>query len=276
MSLVREPAVSGSFYPDNPKVLRRTIESYLENAEIPHIESDPVGILSPHAGYMYSGQVAAYGYKTLIGREYDTVIIIGPSHRAYFDGLALMEKGGYKTPLGVVKVDEDMASEILRLGSHIFISNFRAHLGEHSLEVQLPFLQVVLREFKILPILMGAQNRATWREAASVIGKVCEGARKRILFLGSTDLSHYYPYEKAVKLDSLVIKHAEAFDIEGMERDYESEAFEACGGGPMIAVMILSKMRGAKKGVVLKYANSGDTSGDRSQVVGYLSAVFLE
>lgn len=276
MSLIREPAVSGSFYPDSPTVLKKTIETYLQNAKIEQMEGEPKGLVSPHAGYMYSGQVAAYGYKALMGKNYDTVIILAPSHRVYFEGLAVMEKGAYKTPLGIVPIDEDLVSKILRLGSELFLSNFSTHLGEHSVEVQIPFLQMVFGDFRIVPLIMGVQNRHIWREAALIIHTAIREEKKKILLLASTDLSHYYPYEKAKKLDSLVIRHVEAFDVEGMERDFENQTYEACGGGPMITVMMLSQMMGAKRGLVLNYANSGDVSGDKSAVVGYLSAVFLK
>ncbi len=276
MKVIREPAVSGSFYPDDPSLLRKTVERYLNQAEIEIGGHDPIGLISPHAGYIYSGQVAAYGYKTLLGKNYDTVIILAPSHRSYFDGLAVMESGGYRTPLGIAHIDEDMALKILDAGSGLFSSNVDPHLGEHSLEVQIPFLQVVLKDFKIVPLIMGAQRRSIWRGASSVLYEALRDEKKKVIFVASSDLSHYYPYEKAKKLDGIVIRHIEAFDVEGMERDYEDENYEACGAGPMITVMMVSQMMGAKKGIVLKYANSGDVSGDRSAVVGYMSAIFVE
>ncbi|MCS7280971.1 MAG: AmmeMemoRadiSam system protein B [Desulfobacterota bacterium] len=275
MGYIREPSVSGSFYPDNPSTLKKTIERYLENARIEKIEGDVVGIVSPHAGYMYSGQVAAYGFKAILGKRYDTVVIIAPSHRLYFQKIAIMDRGGYRTPFGVVSVDEELAEKILSSNMRVFESNYEAHLGEHSLEVQIPFLQVVLKEFKIVPMIMGAQRREIWTEAKDSIFSALKGETKKVLFLASTDLSHYYPYEKALMLDKIVVRHIESFDVEGIQKDFESETYEACGGGPMITVMLLSQMFGATKGLVLKYANSGDVSGDKSAVVGYLSAVFV-
>ncbi|MCX7857972.1 MAG: AmmeMemoRadiSam system protein B [Deltaproteobacteria bacterium] len=275
MDYIREPSVAGSFYPDNPSLLKRTIEKYLDNAQVPMVDGEPIGLISPHAGYMYSGQVAAYGYKALIGKTYDTVIIIAPSHRSYFEGIAVIEKGSYRTPLGTVSIDQDLTSKILKEDSVTFAPNFQAHLGEHSVEVQIPFLQIVLKDFAIVPLLMGAQNRKTWRGVASVLFNVAQKEKKKFLFLASTDLSHYFPYEKAKKLDGVVLRNVEEFNIEKMEKDYENESYEACGGGPMISVMMISRLMGAKKGIVLKYANSGDVSGDKSAVVGYMSALFV-
>lgn len=276
MSFIREPAVSGSFYPENPVLLRKSIEKYLENVEVMSTEHEVVGLISPHAGYMYSGQVAAYGYKALMNKMYETAIIVAPSHRLYFEGVSVMESGGYKTPLGITPIDEDLSRKILSFGSKFLFSDKKAHMGEHSLEVQIPFLQMVLRDFKIVPMIMGAQKKEIWREVSSVIGSVAQKEKKKIIFVASSDLSHYYPYEKAKRLDSLVLRYIEAFDIEGMERDFETQAFEACGGGPMITIMLISKFMGAKRGIVLNYANSGDVSGEKSSVVGYVSAIFVK
>jgi MEMO1 family protein len=273
MNFVRKPAVSGMFYPDSPTKLRKDIETYLRHAVVPDLEENVVGIISPHAGYVYSGQVAAYGFKMIANKHYDTVILIGPSHRAYFEGVALWDKGSFETPLGRTDIDEEIAREIVNSGG-IIKPSMNAHAGEHSLEVQLPFLQSVLDDFKIIPLIMGIQTSSVCSELVQSVTKVFQGSKKNFLIVGSTDLSHYYPYTKAKKLDDVIIGHLNTFNIPGMIEDIEAGKTEACGAGPIIATMMLSENLGANHSAVLKYADSGDVSGDKNGVVGYVSAVF--
>lgn len=273
MNFVREPAVSGMFYPDNPKKLRNDVDAYIRDAIIPDFEEDVVGIISPHAGYMYSGKVAAYGFKMIAERNYDTVVLLGPSHRAYFEGVALWDRGGFKTPLGVIDIDEEIAQKIVSIGG-IIKPNTDTHREEHSLEVQLPFLQSVLSGFKIVPLIMGTQTSSDCKKLVQSLSLIFQGSKKRLLIVGSTDLSHYYPYAEAKKLDDIVVGRLNTFDIPGMIEDIETGKTEACGAGPIIVTMMLSEKAGADHCKVLKYANSGDTSGDTSRVVGYVSAVF--
>ncbi len=273
MDLVRKPAVSGMFYPDNPVELKKDIETYLGSAIIRDFEENIIGIVSPHAGYMYSGQVAAYGFKMIAKKPYDTVVLIGPSHRAYFDGVALWARGGFETPLGRIDIDEDIAGEMINAGG-IIKANMDTHKQEHSLEVQLPFLQSVLEDFKIIPLVMGIQTTDACKKLAQSLSFVLGNSAKRFLIVCSTDLSHYYPDTKAKKLDGIIVEHLDTFNISGMIESIEAGKTEACGAGPIIVTMILSEMLGANCGKVLKYANSGDVSGDKSGVVGYVSAIF--
>ena len=273
--MIREPAASGMFYPADPKALTREIELYLGQASPEEIKGEIKGLIAPHAGYMYSGAVAAWGYKLLSKLTYDTVIIIAPSHRSHFEGSALQEKGGYRMPLGIVKIDEEFASELLKK-KDVVHSNFHAHQGEHSLEVQLPFLQVVLREFSIIPLIMGAQDAALCEALASALFQTIQGSRKQCLVVGSTDLSHYYPYNHALELDGQVARNLDNFDLMGLTRDLAADKCEACGAGPMTTTMMVSQKLGANASRVLKYANSGDVSGDKASVVGYISAVFYK
>jgi MEMO1 family protein len=275
MDFVRRPAVSGMFYPDSPAALRKDIDIYLRHAAVPDLKENVIGIISPHAGYMYSGQVAAYGFGMITKKHYDTVILIGPSHRAYFEGVALWDRGSFETPLGRTDIDEEIAREIVN-GGVIIKPNVDIHTGEHSLEVQLPFLQSVLHDFKIIPLIMGIQTNSICRELVQSVAKVLQASKKTFLIVGSTDLSHYHPYAKAKKLDDVIIKHLDTFNIPGMIEDVESGKTEACGAGPIIATMMLSEKFGADHGLVLKYADSGDVSGDKSGVVGYVSAVFYQ
>ncbi len=275
MTSVREPSVSGMFYPDDPGVLRKDIGIYLKGAAIEPFAEGVRAIVSPHAGYVYSGQVAAYAYKAVSGLDFDTVIVIAPSHRAYFEGVAVWDSGSFRTPLGNIEVDVHIAQELLS-SKDAFISNRDVHRGEHSLEVQLPFLQCIFEDFLLVPLLMGAGTEELYKKAAGELARVISSSPKSFLIVASTDLSHYYPYAAAVKIDAVTVDHLRNFDIPGMIRDTRSEKAQACGAGPMITAMMASKMLGANASKVLKYANSGDVSGDLSGVVGYVSAIFFE
>jgi len=273
MSYVREPAVSGTFYPGDPKALKRDIDRYLDNAMFDAVAGDIVGIISPHAGFIYSGPVAAYGYRALQGSSYDTVVVIAPSHRVYFEGAAIQDKGGYKMPLGTIAIDEEIAGGLMRESRDV-TSDARPHAMEHSLEVQLPFLQVVLKPFKLVPLVIGVQDVPTCERLADAICGVVQASGKKVLIVGSTDLSHYHPYSQAVKLDSVLVDDLEKYDVKGLKEDFNRNRFEACGFGPIVITMLASKALGATESKVLKYMNSGDTSGDKSGVVGYVSSVF--
>ena len=274
MDGIRESAVAGSFYPGNPEVLRIDVKGYLDKVSLQDAPGNIVGLISPHAGYMYSGQTAAYGYKALSGATYDTVVIVAPSHQSFFLGTAVQEKGAYRTPLGMVPIDEELAKELIGSGEVVH-EDRRAHRGEHSIEVQLPFLQTVLTEFKMVPLIMGAsQDPDASDRLANAIYQCVKDKDKRYLILGSTDLSHYYPYSLAVEMDRAAIGLLEAFDVEGMIRELGRGKYEACGAGPIISTMIVSKMLGARHARALKYMNSGDVTGDMDSVVGYVSCVF--
>lgn len=274
MKEIREPAVSGTFYPDRPDILSRDVKKYIENAKKEKIEGEMIALVSPHAGYMYSGQVAAYAYKLIEGKSFDTVIVVAPSHRALFKGVSLYDRGGYRTPLGVVPIDVELSKKIMDKRKEVqFIPE--AHSQEHSLEVQIPFLQVVLKSFKLIPMVMEPYwNWETCQYLAAAIAETVRG--KNVLLIASSDLSHFHSYEKAVELDKIVLNHIERFDPEGLNRDLRQNRCEACGGGPIVLIMLAAKALGANKGKVLKYLNSGDVTGDRSRVVGYGAAVFYK
>jgi AmmeMemoRadiSam system protein B/AmmeMemoRadiSam system protein A len=274
MKEIREPAVAGMFYPDKPDILSRDIKQYLENAKKEKIEGEIVALLSPHAGYMYSGQVAAYAYKLIEGKDLDSVVMIAPSHQALFKGASLYDRGGFRTPLGVVPIDVELSKKLMERRKEIqFLPE--AHAQEHSLEVQIPFLQIVSKSFKLVPIVMEPYwSWETCRSLASAIAETVKG--KKVLLVASSDLSHYHPYDHAVRLDKIVLNHIEQFDPDGLYRDLKENRCEACGGGPIISIMLAAKALGANRGKVLKYLNSGDVTGDRSRVVGYGAAVFYK
>jgi AmmeMemoRadiSam system protein B len=274
MDGIREPAVSGTFYPGNKEVLRIDVDGYLSKVPLQEPQGAIIGLISPHAGYMYSGQTAAYGYKAISGTSFDTVIIVAPSHQSFFLGTAVQEKGGYRTPMGVVPIDEELASALIGKGD-VVRADPRVHRSEHSIEVQLPFLQTVLKDFKIVPLIMGtSQDPEASRELADAVHMCIKAKRKRYLILGSTDLSHYYPYDLAKELDKAAMDLLEGFDVEGMIRELARGKYEACGAGPIISTMIMSRMLGASRAKVLNYMNSGDVTGDLASVVGYVSCIF--
>lgn len=269
---VREAVVAGAFYPGDPSVLAADIDRYLDEAELPPLEGEIVAIISPHAGYMYSGAVAAHAYAPLRGRAFDSVIVVAPSHRFGFRGASVFGGDGYATPLGTVPVDRDLAQAIADEGKGL-VYDPRAHAAEHSLEVQVPFLQRTLGDFSIVPIIMGDQGEPTIRLLAVQIAEAVRSARGRVVLVASTDLSHFHAYDRAVSLDSVVLDRVNAFDPEGLIESLSRGECEACGGGPMAAVMMAARELGAGRSTVVRYANSGDVTGDRSQVVGYMAAV---
>ena len=274
MSEIREPSVSGSFYPSNPDVLRADIEGYLAKVPAQDVAGDIRGLVLPHAGYMYSGPTAAYGYKALSGRHYDTVIILAPSHQSFFVGAAVQEAGGYRTPLGVVEIDEALARELSRSEDVVHVDP-KMHRREHAIEVQIPFLQCVLSDFRIVPLIMGtAQDPQGSLELGALIYDTIKNREGSCLILGSSDLSHYYPYGFAVGMDKVAIGLLERFDLEGMSRGLVTGEYEACGAGAILATMDVCKKLGASRSKVLHYENSGDVTGDRNEVVGYASCVF--
>lgn len=271
MDTLRKSAIAGSWYPGESSILRRDIENYFNSVPDLELEGEIVGLIAPHAGYVYSGQVAAYAYKLICGKKYDAVIVIGPSHRIAFSGVSIYGKGGYETPLGIVPIDESLAKEVKDL-SKIIEDIPAAHLQEHSVEIQLPFLQVSLGDFSFVPLVMGDQGANTCKELAETIYRVTRG--KKILIVGSSDLSHFHNYNAATKLDAVVLQHLKDADATGLLKSLACKATEACGGGPMVVAMLVASKMGANKTRLLKYANSGDVTGDRSSVVGYTAAVY--
>lgn len=274
MKEIREPVFAGSWYPDNPQTLSRDIREYLQNAKKERIEGEIIALVSPHAGYMYSGQVAAYAYQLIEGRSYDSIILLGNSHFFRLSGVSVYDRGGFRTPLGVVSVDTELARKIMEKKSEIrFLAD--AHSRENSLELQVPFLQTVLKSFRIVPIMI--EPNWTWETCQVLASTISEAAKgKRVLLIASSDLSHYHGYDKAVELDRIILGYMERFDPEGLARDLRSGKCEACGGGAIVTVMLASRALGANRGKALKYLNSGDVVGDRNRVVGYGAAVFYK
>ncbi len=274
---IRRSVIAGSWYPGNPAVLTKEIKTYLSQADSAKVKGRIVALISPHAGYMYSGPVAAHSYKQLVGEDFDTVIIVAPSHRSYFTGASIYNLGSYETPFGLVPLDYKLIESIMKNDDAIHYVP-QAHAQEHSLEIQLPFLQVTLKDFKLVPIVMGNQSWENCTKLASAISKAVRAVPgpKKILLVASSDLSHFHTYKEAVKLDSVVVDEVNSFDPKGLFDALSTGKCEACGGGPMITVMLAAKNLGATKAKVLKYANSGDVTGERGSVVGYMAAVLYD
>ena len=273
MSMIRKSVIAGSWYPGNPAVLRRDIEHYFDSAAVSDIKGDIVGLIAPHAGYIYSGQVAAHAYCLIRGKKYDAVILVGPSHRVAFRGVSVFSRGGYETPLGIVPVAEALADAI-KHSSDIIADLPDTHLQEHSLEIQLPFLQVALNDFCFVPLMMGDQDARTCRALAKSIFQASAG--KNVLLVGSSDLSHFYQDRTSRKMDGLALDYLDKGDAAGLLQSLENGDVEACGGGPMAVVMLAARMMKAEQAHLLKYANSGDVTGDKNSVVGYAAAVFCK
>lgn len=253
---VRVPAVAGSFYPGQKEILESKIRQLLSEAKSVSLPGKLRALIVPHAGYEYSGIVAAAGYKLIKGHQQKKIVLIGPSHFACFEGGGLCDDLAWQTPLGVVKIHSLAKGRMLR-----FIE--AAHEEEHALEVQLPFLQMLVHDFTIVPILTGEV------EARELAEEIIPCLDEHTLLIASSDLSHFHTYQEAIELDHMANTAIPALDLEAME------AVEACGKTAILTLMIIAKRLGWK-GKLIDYKNSGDTSGDRDQVVGYGCYGFYE
>jgi hypothetical protein len=275
---IRQAAVAGSFYPADPTKLSAMIDELLAQAATPATTDPILAVVAPHAGYQYSGPVAAYTYAALKGRKYARVVIIAPSHYESFDYTSIYEGDAYATPLGNVPVDKIFAHELVKMSTGLRLSN-QGHEptsagGEHAIEVQLPWLQKVLGNFELVPIVMGNQSYEQSRALGVALAKLIKN--NDTLIVASSDLSHYHTYDDAVKIDHKSLHALEAWDYFSMSRNFQSRVWEACGGAPIVAAMIASERMGANQARMLKYANSGDVTGDHARVVGYSAELFVK
>ena len=268
---VRQAAVAGSWYPGTAAQVVAEVESYLAAAGAVRAPGRLLALISPHAGLRYSGPVAAHGYSLLRGRPPTTVVLVGPSHHAHFEGVALWANGAFETPLGRVPIDEAVAETLLDVDP-VLQDRRDVHFEEHALEMQLPFLQHLVPGLRIVPMLMGSQAREEVDALAGALARALAG--KETVLVASSDLSHYHPAAAAHRLDAVVSERVERFDAEGLMQRLEASRGHACGGGPMVAVMKAARALGADRATLLRYATSGDVGErDTSRVVGYLSAV---
>jgi MEMO1 family protein len=267
----RKSSYAGTFYPEDKVVLNNMITEFIENTEIPIVSKNITGIIVPHAGYIYSGSIAAYSYAAIMKNKFDVAVILAPSHRAQFNGYSIIASGYMETPIGVIPVDKNIGSKLDGKPLMRFIKEI--DILEHSLEVQLPFIQVINNNCNIVPVIIGTNEREVCDNIADEIYDAIHDDGRNIIIVISTDLSHYYSYDEAVKLDNRFINGLIKFDETLLINNIKAGA-EACGLGPVLTGMNLLKRMGSKNISVLKYGNSGDTAGDKSKVVGYLSAIF--
>jgi AmmeMemoRadiSam system protein B len=278
---VRPPAVAGQFYPGTKDQLQQAVNEYL--APVP--PAKPLGpilaVIAPHAGYVYSAPVAAYSFKLLQGQSYDIVVIIGKSHHEWFEYAAVYPEGYFNTPLGNVKVNTPVCRELLKSGD-IFKDYRRAHLPEHSLEVEIPFLQTILKKFEIVPLLVGFEDPGLAAEIAQVLARALKG--KKALIVCSTDLTHYPSYKEACQVDSTTLASWKTMDPDHITKVEQREMGKGipnlsctmCGGTAVLVTIMAAKKLGAAKLEILKYANSGDVVPSPHRVVGYGAAVMYK
>jgi len=270
MKSVRQPAVAGMFYPASEKELRELINLLLDTTVTSQKFENIFGIISPHAGYAYSGKTAAFVYNLLKDKNYSTVIIISPSHREYFQGISIFNGEAYETPLGKVFVNKELSQKLVDSSDYISFGTEGHSRQEHALEVQLPFLQSVLKDFSIVPMVIGDQRRKFVDELGE---KLTEFVDESTLIIASSDLSHFHSKEIAEKLDSIVADRIEQMDYEKLQDDFDTGKCEACGGGGIVALLKAADIRNIGNAKVLSRSDSGDVLKENSDVVGYLSAV---
>jgi len=269
---IKEPSVAGTFYPSDKKELKETVDNFLSKVEKGKRDGRLIAIISPHAGYRYSGQVAAYGYKELKDSGIKKVILIGPSHHAGFKGASVYTKGRFRTPLGDVEINEKLAGSLLDGNADVTFYP-EAYEKEHSLEVQLPFLQTVLKDFTIVPILIGSPTKQTFDH---LIARLADILDEKTIIVASTDLSHYHDYQKAIEMDSKIISAAERLAVIDAGQLLQDGRSEMCGAYPVIIAIEAARRYGANLGILFKYANSGDVTNEKDRVVGYASIGFFK
>ena len=276
--MLRHSAVAGTWYPADPSRLTAALRAHLADADAATIDPVPAhatlrAIVAPHAGLMYSGPVAAHAYRLLRGRSFEVVVLVGPSHYLAFEGVSVWPSGSFATPLGEMAIDEGLASAIARACPAV-AARADAHAREHSLEMQLPFLATLAPGVPIVPLVMGHQTRAT----ASALGAALAGTLRdrRALIVASSDLSHYHDAATAAALDRAVMDDVERLDADGLMARLERRPEHACGGGPIVSVLRAAHTLGATHARVVHYADSGDVSGDKSAVVGYMAAALWQ
>jgi len=273
-----------AWYPGKASELSRTVDSYLANVKKEPLTGKVIALVAPHAGYRFSGQVAAYAYKQIQGMDFDTVILIGESHNYRFPGAAVYESGIFRNPLGDIEIDSSITKSLMEKSS-IIKGNPEVHIPEHSLENQIPFLQRTLKGFKIVPILIGDSKKETSNALAKALASVIKEKATKVLLIASTDMTHYPKYQEAVKADRYTISALETMDsdiIRERLKDYMGLGVDdlhcmLCGEEAVTTALDTAKALGADSVKVLKYANSGDVPvGDKNKVVGYMAAAFYK
>jgi hypothetical protein len=280
---IRPALVAGLFYPDDPAQLGFAVDTFLAAVQPAKQDGALFALLAPHAGYLFSGQVAAHAYALLKKHHFERVVVIAPSHFESFPYSAIYDGDAYTTPLGQIPVDKAFAARLAEKSPLLRLSDSGHRMvqgrGEHAIEDELPFLQRTLGAFKLVPIIMGEQNydieRALGLALADSIKAQGAARDPDTLIVVSSDLSHYHTYDQAVQRDRKVLDAIAEGDHFSLSKNFERGIWEACGGGPIVSAMIAANRLGANNNVILNYANTGDVTGDKSHVVGYASAAFL-
>jgi MEMO1 family protein len=270
---IRPSPIAGTWYEGNPKLLSSKIDQYLANASLPELSGEVIAIIAPHAGHQYSGQVAAYAFAALRGLNPELVVVLSPYHALSQFPLLTTKHQAYSTPLGNIEVDRSALTE---LGSRLDIPITPiANDPEHSLEIELPFLQRVFKhEFKLLPVMIRSQEPQTAQQLGEALGQLLKN--KNAILVASTDLSHFYDQKTANLLDAEMLERFESFQPETIfEAEHASKGF-ACGRAAVASVLWASRILGGNKVEVVNYATSGDVTGDTSSVVGYGAAVITK
>jgi len=265
--MIRYPVVSGQFYPASPSQLEAMIEQFIDEKAV---KEDVIGLVSPHAGYIYSGAVTGAVISKI--KFKDTFIIMGPNHTGSGKPLSIMTQGTWKTPLGEVEIDSELGKQIL-LASSYLQEDHVAHQYEHSLEVQLPFLQYFKRDVKIVPIVLAHATGATYKEIGKEIARAIKELNKEVVIIASSDMTHYEPHESAQRKDTLAIEAMLELNEDELLKRVEELNITMCGYAPAVSLISAAKELGAKRAELVRYQTSGDTSGDYSSVVGYAGII---
>jgi len=274
---IKEPDFAGAFYPGDPQELTRMVDNFLESVNPEPAGGETLVVISPHAGYQFSGQTAAYGYKLIKDKPYRTVVVIGSAHRYGFRGISVYAEGVFRTPLGDLEIDQDFAQQLLNKDKDIFFEP-RAFSQEHPVEVQLPFLQRSLSGFKIVPIVTGECTFADCEKLAGLL-KQAIGERKDVLIVVSSDMYHGYDYEELEKTDDLTLSYLKNMDADGLYKGLVEGRLQMCGGFGAVAAIIAAKDSGYNKINVLHHTDSGIVTGKREKgiwTVGYASCVIYK
>ncbi len=266
----RHAAVAGAFYPSEPGPLAKLLRDLFGQCSATPAAGTPVTLISPHAGYRYSGRTAAEGYYALREERFEAVVVISPSHNEYFDGISVYPGTAYSTPLGDLRVDDQLRRDLTEGDGLITISE-AGHGPEHAVEVQLPFIVELFGAIPFLPVVMGDQRRELCAHLGRRLARILAG--RRALIVASTDLSHYHPDPIAREIDGRFLDLLGRFDHPGLMAALEAGSVEACGGGPAVAALSAAGGLGARTVDIRHYSNSGDAGSDPSSVVGYVSAI---
>ncbi|MFA5287592.1 MAG: AmmeMemoRadiSam system protein B [Candidatus Omnitrophota bacterium] len=257
------PSAAGVFYPEDPVELSAMVDGLISSAAPEKTDQEIFALILPHAGYGFSGDTAAFGYKLIKGKGYKTVVIIGTGHNYGFNGISVYPKGKFSTPLGEIEVDSDFAAKLLNQDEEIYFEP-KAFEKEHSVEVQLPFLQKTLKNYKIVPIIIGDCTLSSCNKFALLL-KEAIGGRKDVLVLVSTDFYHGYDYKEASKIDNLTLSYIENMDAEGLYYGLRDSKLQLCGGFGVVSALILSKEFGENKVKLLKYTNSAEVTNKKTK-----------